>query len=175
VKEIHEELSYDRPPEEVFGLISTGAFQLELIAHLGGCDAEVVEETRRPDGSVRVVTRQQSVVELPGFARKLIPANTTVTQTFDWGPPAADGTRHGSWSAEANGAPVRVSGHTELLARDAGTCHVYGGQVEASVPVVGGRLESFAIENLRHDLALTAEFTAHRLDVEGEGEAREPV
>jgi hypothetical protein len=163
VKRIREELSYDRPPAEVFDLISTGAFHIELITHLGGCDAEIVEETRRPDGAVRLVMRQQSAVDLPGFARKLIPANTTVTQTFDWGPPAPDGTRKGTWSAEAKGAPVTIGGPTELEATEGGASLVYMGEVRASVPVVGGRLEAFAIENLRRDLGLTAAFTNARL------------
>jgi hypothetical protein len=163
VKEIQEVLPYTRTPAEVFDLISTGKFQIELLTHLGGLNAEVVEETRHPDGSVRLVTRQQTAVELPGFARRLIPANTTVTQVFEWEPPAGDGSRSGRWSAEARGAPVSVGGPTELRANGCGTDHVYGGQVKASVPVVGGRLEGFALENLRRDLERTGEFTAARL------------
>ena len=163
MKDIHEELTYSRPPSEVFELISTGAFQLELIAHLGGREAVVVEDSRGDDGSVRLVTRQETAVELPGFARKLIPANTTVTQVYEWEPPGSDGSRRGRWSAEAKGAPVTIGGPTELRADGTGSRHLYLGQVKASVPVVGGRLESFALDNLRRDLALTAHFTQERL------------
>jgi hypothetical protein len=163
VKEIHEELHYSRPPAEVFALISTGAFQLDLIAHLGGRDAEVVEEANGPDGGLRLVTRQQTAVDLPGFAQKIIPAHTTVTQTYEWGAAAEDGTRRGRWSAEAKGAPVSIGGPTELGREGDGTCHLYLGQVKASVPLVGGRLEGFALENLRKDLARANEFTASRL------------
>lgn len=163
MKEIHEELTYSRPPDQVFDLISTGAFQVDLIARLGGKEPTVVEETRGGDGSVRLVTRQQTAVELPGFARKLIPANTTVTQTYDWEPPAEDGSRRGTWSAQAKGAPVTIGGPTELLPDGEGSRHVYLGQVKASVPVVGGRLESFALDNLRRDLKTTGEYTAQRL------------
>jgi hypothetical protein len=123
----------------------------------------VVEETRRPDGSVRLVTTQQTAVELPGFVQKLIPANTTVTQTYDWDPPGGDGTYRGRWSAQAKGAPISIGGPTELVADGAGSRHRYLGQVKASVPVVGGRLESFAYDNLRRDLARTAEYTSDRL------------
>lgn len=163
MKDIHEVLAYTRPPADVFDLISSGKFQVELLTHLGGANAEVVEETRHPDGSVRLVTRQQTAIELPGFARRLIPANTTVTQIFEWEPPAVDGTRSGRWSAEAKGAPVTIGGPTELRANGSGTDHVYGGHVKASVPVVGGRLEGFALENLRRDLERTAEFTTAQL------------
>lgn len=164
MKEIHEELTYAHPPTEVFDLISTGAFQVGLLAHLGGRDPEVVEELRGDDGSVRIVTRQHTAVELPGFARKLIPANTTVTQTFEWDPPADDGSRTGRWSAEAKGAPVAVGGPTHLERDGGGTRHVYLGRVKASVPVVGGRLETFALDSLRRDLGRTASYTAAQLN-----------
>jgi hypothetical protein len=165
VKEICEVFFYPRPPAEVFELISSPAFQLELIAHIGGSRAEVVEEVHGPGGSVRLVTRQQTSVELPGFARKLIPANTTVVQTYDWGPPEPDGSRTGTWSAEARGAPVAIGGPTELTADRAGSRHLYGGQVRSSVPVVGGKLEGLALDNLCQELSRTARFTAQRLGV----------
>ena len=163
MKEIHEEWSYSHPPVEVFGLIATGAFQLDLIAHLGGRDGEMVEEIRREDGSVRLVTRQSTAVDLPGFAQKIIPAHTTVTQLYEWDAPDGSGTYRGRWSAEAKGAPVAIGGPTELRTEGDGTCHLYLGQVKASVPLVGGRLEAFALENLRRDLASAAEYTQARL------------
>jgi hypothetical protein len=163
VKEINEVLTYNAPPQAVFDLIATGAFQVELINHIGGRQPEVVEETVGADGSTKVVTRQMTGIELPGFAKKLIPANTTVTTTYDWGPPEADGSRRGTWAAEAKGAPVSIGGPTQLLSDGDGTRHVYGGQVKSSVPVVGGKLEGFARDNFRKELAKTKEFTAARL------------
>jgi hypothetical protein len=163
VKTIHEELHYDSPPEAVFDLISLGSFQLELIDHLGGTDAELLEEKATPEGGVKLVTRQRTGVELPGFAKKLIPANTVVTQTYEWGPAAADGSRRGTWSADIRGAPVSIGGPTELRAAGSGSVHSFDGELKASVPLVGGKLESFALDNLRRDLGRTAQFTAGRL------------
>ena len=163
MKPINEELRYQHAPEAVFALISTGMFQVELIAHLGGKDAELLEETVGTDGGVKVVTRQRTAVELPGFAKKLIPANTIVTQTYEWGPAGQGGTRRGVWSADIKGAPVAMGGPTELVAAGPGSVHSFHGEVKASVPLVGGKLESFALDNLRRDLTRTAEFTAVRL------------
>lgn len=163
MKKIHEELHYDDSPGKVFALISSGAFQLEIISHLGGKDAELVEESITGDGGVKVVTRQRTGVELPGFAKKLIPANTTVTQTYVWGKANEDGSRQGTWSADAKGAPVSMGGPTELRTTGSGSVHVFEGEVKASVPLVGGRLESFALDNLRRELGRTAKFTADRL------------
>ena len=163
MKEIHQELTYPRSPGEVFDLISTGEFQLALIAHIGGKNPEVVEETRRDDGSVKLVTKQQAGVDLPGFAKKLVPANATVIQTYEWDPPQADGSRKGRWSAEPKGAPISIGGPTELTADGTGSKHVYMGQVKSSIPVVGGRLEGFAMDNLKKELTRTGEFTTTRL------------
>jgi hypothetical protein len=163
VKPINEEFSYERTPAELFALIGDGAFQLELITHLGGHDAELVEQTAAPAGGVRLVTRQRAGVELPGFAKKLIPASTTVTQTYDWEPARDDGSRHGTWRAEIHGAPVSMGGRTEIRPLPSGCVHSFTGEVKASVPLVGGKLESFALDNLRRDLARAAQFTSERL------------
>lgn len=163
MKTILEELAYDAPVDRVFALISTGAFQLELIAHIGGRDQELLEEAATAGGGVRVVTRQRTGIELPGFAKKLIPANTVVTQTYEWGPAGADGGRRGTWSADIKGAPVSMGGPAELRASGSGCVQVFEGQVKASVPVVGGKLESFALDNLKRELARTRQFTADRL------------
>jgi Protein of unknown function (DUF2505) len=163
VKRIHEEFRYDRAPAEVFDVISSGDFQLALIAHLGGKDPELLEATAADDGGVKVVSKQRAAVELPGFAKKLIPANTVVIQTYEWDPPAPDGSRKGSWSADIKGAPVSIGGPTELRVSGSGSVHVFEGEVKASVPLLGGRLESFALDNLRRDLGRGAEFTAARL------------
>ena len=163
VKTIHEEFEYDHPPTELFTLLGDGTFQLEIISHLGGNDPELVEHTASPDGGLKLVTRQRTSVELPGFAKKLIPASTTVVQTYLWEPSRGDGSRKGSWSAEVKGAPVSMGGSTEVRPNGTGASHIFTGEVKASVPLVGGKLESFALDNLRRDLARAAEFTAGRL------------
>lgn len=171
MKTVHEEFDYDVTPDSVFALIADGTFQLELIAHLGGHDPELVERTVTPEGAIKVVTRQRTGVELPGFAKKLIPASTTVVQSYQWEAADEDGSRRGTWSAEAKGAPISMGGPTELRAAGSGSRHTFYGEVKSSVPLVGGRLESFALDNLRRDLTRAAAFTAARL-TEGPGAVR---
>jgi len=160
---IAETFTYDDGPTELFDLISDGAFQLELITHLGGKDAALLERTTTPQGGVKLVTRQRAGVELPGFAKRLIPANTTVTLTYVWEPAEDDDSRQGTWSTDIKGAPVSIGGQTTISSAGAGSVHAFGGEVKASVPIVGGKLEAFALDNLRRDLALAAKFTAGRL------------
>jgi hypothetical protein len=40
---------------------------------------------------------------------------------------------------------------------------VYLGQVKSSVPLVGGKLEGFALDNLKKELTRTGEFTVAQL------------
>jgi Protein of unknown function (DUF2505) len=168
MKTIDERFEYDHQPTDVFDLIADATFQLDLIVHLGGKEAEVVERSTTSEGGVRLVTRQRTGVELPGFAKRLIPANTTVTLTYMWEPVADDNSRHGTWSTDIKGAPVSIGGPIALRPVGSGSLHAFGGEVRASVPLVGGKLEAFALDNLRRDLALAAKFTADRLAAEGE-------
>jgi hypothetical protein len=161
--QIHEEFQYDCVPGELFALIASGAFQLEIISHLGGKEAELLEHTVTPEGGVKLVMRQRTGVELPGFAKRLIPASTTVTNSYVWEPAREDGSREGAWSAETKGAPVSMGGPTELRPTGAGSVHVFNGEVRASIPLVGRKLESFALDTLRSELTRAAEFTANRL------------
>src|SRR5581483_10376216 len=105
MKDVRQEFRYDHPVEAVYALISNGSFQLELIAHLGGRAAEIVSDEPAGEGK-RLVTRQTTAVELPGFAKKIIPANSSVTQTYEWSAPDAAGSRSGKWSAEIKAAPI---------------------------------------------------------------------
>jgi hypothetical protein len=166
VKVVNEKFDYAYSPTNLFSLIGNGSFQLEIIVHLGGRDPELVDEAVTDEGGVKLVTRQRTGIELPGFAKRLVPANTTVLQTYLWGPPDEDGFRKGTWSADAKGAPVSVGGSTEIRSTASGSCHVYTGEVRASVPLVGGKLESFALDNLQRELARAADFTAVRLAAE---------
>ena len=56
-----------------------------------------------------------------------------------------------------------MGGPTELRATESGAVHVFEGEVRASVPLVGGKVESFALDNFHRELARTAQFTAERL------------
>jgi len=163
LKAIHEEFQYAHPVEAVFAVISQGAFQLELINHLGGKDATIVEETATSSG-IRLVTQQHTSVELPGFAKRFVPANSTVTQTYNWGEADDSGRRTGTWSAAIKAAPVTIGGPIELVPVAGGAVQRYLGQLKASVPLVGGKLEAFALQNLQRDLGKTHQFTVARLE-----------
>ena len=163
MRKVDEEFHYDAPVDAVYALIASGAFQAELTEHLGGKKVTIVEETSTPT-STRIVVSQQIAVELPGFAKKLVPANATVTQTHEWAPPDSAGNRRGSWSAATKGAPVSIGGPTDLVATpEGGTIHRYGGEIKASVPLVGGKLEAFAYDNLHKDLAISHDYIAATL------------
>ena len=83
------------------------------------------------------------------------PANTTVTLTYVWSPPPTTTPAMGHGPLTSRAHPFRLEDRLPFARLDV-ALHSFGGEVRASVPLVGGKLESFALDNLRRDLALAA-------------------
>ena len=59
-------------------------------------------------------------------------------------PPSAKGERHGTWKVSASGVPVTTGGSQHLVAAAKGRTVVeITGEVNCSIPFVGGKLASF--------------------------------
>jgi hypothetical protein len=115
----------------------------------------------RPDGGVSLTVSRELPDGVPGFLERFLPSDGRVTESFDWDAPAGDGSRHGCWSADIPGAPARLAGTLRLEPIPGGSRYTIEGQVKVSVPLVGGRAESFIasmVERLaakEHELLLT--------------------
>jgi hypothetical protein len=79
--------------------------------------------------------------QIPDFARSFVGRTIDVVQVDDFGAPDVDDGREGSVIVEIKGVPVRFAGSLALGAASAGTLETVDGDVKASVPLVGGRLE----------------------------------
>ena len=97
----------------------------------------------RSDGGVLVAVSRELPGGVPGFLERFLPADGRVVETFDWAPPAGDGTRRGTWQADIPGAPARLGGTMRLEATPAGSRYTIEGDVKVSVPLIGGRAERF--------------------------------
>lgn len=93
----------------------------------------------------------------PGWSFQVSPVgsspDTAVTHTYEWGPPRADGAIVGTWSTEIRGASLATGGTSAIRPEGDGAVHLYNGRNKASVPVMGGRLEVLALDNLRRGQA----------------------
>jgi uncharacterized protein YndB with AHSA1/START domain len=166
VKRFSIEHDYAAPVERVFGLLTDESFLRERLEALGARDIAIEESSPTQDGGQRVVVRRTVTVELPGFAARVLSPSNTVTQTDEW-EAERDGRRSGRWQVEVSGVPARTAGSMSLVPSADGCRYVLHGEVKISVPLIGGRLESFAVDNATRDLDREHEFTAAWLSRSG--------
>jgi uncharacterized protein YndB with AHSA1/START domain len=152
---------YDADVDTVFAKLSDPAFLKRKYADEGATAASVEADDRA--GNPRIVSKRKVTVDLPGFAKKVMAPTNTVVQTDDWAAAAADGTRVCAYTVEVQGVPSRIDGTVTLSAEGGGTSQVVEAEVKVSIPLLGGRLERFAVDSATKLLAREAEFTAREL------------
>ena len=82
--------------------------------------------------------------DVPDYARSFIGKTLDVVRVDRWEPPAADGSRDGTVTVEIKGAPIRLNGMLTLRPDDAGCEEVIAGELKASIPLLGGKMERAA-------------------------------
>ena len=135
------EIHYDADPATVFAMLTDGDFQERKCAATGALDHEV-EIEEYDDGSAAIRTsRTMPTDQVPDFVRTFVGQTLTVVQVDDWQPAAADGSRDGTVVVEIKGAPVRLAAAMTLRPDGAGSRETIDGDLKASVPLLGGRIE----------------------------------
>ncbi len=140
---ITETLHYDAPPEVVFEMLCDPAYQERKCVEAGAL-RHTVSVTRQGAGTRIVAARELPTEHLPDFARSLVGTQLRTTETWDWDAPAEDGSRSGELRVDVSGAPVTFRGRTRLEPSTHSTALVVDGDLKASVPLVGGRVEKAA-------------------------------
>ncbi len=139
------EIRYDADPRAVFAMLTDTAFQDRKCEATGALDHEV-EIQEFDDGSATITTRRTMPTDrVPDFIRSFVGQTLLVVQNDDWGPAAPDGSREGTIVVEIQGAPVRLAGSLALSPQGGQSVELIEGDVKASVPLVGGKIEK-AIE-----------------------------
>jgi len=139
------EIRYDADPATVFAMLVDPDFQERKCAATGALDHDVEIEEYDDGGAAIRTRRTMPTDQVPDFVRTFVGQTLTVVQVDDWQGPAADGSRDGTVVVEIKGAPVRLAGSMTLRADGTGTRQTIDGDLKASVPLVGGRIEK-AIE-----------------------------
>jgi len=150
---------YDRPPAQVLALLLDPEFVAERSRAMGELDVQVT--TRRDGDRVVIVNARDVKRELPSFARKLFSPVNHVTQTEAWDV-AADGAT-GTFQIAVKGAPVTMGARFELRPVDGGSEYRVTYDVKVRVPLIGGKLESYTLEQTKAGVRKELEYTAERL------------
>jgi hypothetical protein len=158
------EHTYDHPADAVFAVLTDFDAVRAKYEAIGQRDIELVRRDARDDGSVTLVTRRVVPLDVPGFAKKFLSPAQSVTQTDAWDAPDDTGVRAGTFTAEAKGTPVRVSGKLNLSPDGAGGCrNVSEIDIECKVPLVGGKIADFVSKDARAAVDHEQTWTRERL------------
>src|SRR3954464_8227931 len=152
---------FDADVETVFALMSDPDFISRKYADQGATEIQVDSDQR--ESGPTVVSRRKVTVDLPGFAKKVMSPANTVVQTDEWARAAGDGSRVCRYSVEVQGVPSRIDGTVTLSADDGGTRQDVEAEVKVSIPLLGGKMEKFAVDSGRKSLEAEAAFTAAEL------------
>lgn len=149
--QVTAQIPYAASTDKVFAMLTDTTFVQQVCEATGALRQEVTIE---PDaGGATVTTRRELPTdEIPDFIRRFVGSTLTVLRVDRWGAAAADGSRGGSLTVEIVGAPVRMMGTLRLSATDAGSIEDVDGDLKASVPLIGGKVERAAEPAIRSAL-----------------------
>jgi hypothetical protein len=146
---ITETIDYAATPAAVFAMLTDPAFQ-EAKCIEAGSDRHESAVTSVGDGA-RVVTQRELPADgLPDFARSIVGDRLAVTETYEWGGAAAADARDGTLVVEVAGAPVALRAKVRLSPAAGGTAMTIAGDLKASIPLLGGRVEKAAAPAVVH-------------------------
>lgn len=152
---------FDADVDTVYALMTDQDFCMRKYADAGATDIQV-DSDKREDGPT-LVSRRKLTVDLPGFAKKVMQPTNTVVQTDAWEPADDSGNRVCRYKVEVQGVPSRIDGTVTLTPEGGGTRQEVEAEVKVSIPLLGGKLEKFAVDNGIKALDHEAEFTAKEL------------
>jgi hypothetical protein len=156
--------TYDAGVDAVFALFTDPEVVRARYEAAGDRDVEILEcgPQPGPNGDGFVIRTSRTVdVDLPGFARKVLKPTNTMIQVDTWSPPDVDGARDGDFAIEVKGSPVKVAGRMRVEPTAAGgTRHTVDGRLDVKVPLIGGKVASWAEGPSQQ--RLDAEYAFHR-------------
>lgn len=152
------DFEFECDPNELLELLSDPDFVVDRSLAMGDleCECEVFEES----GDTVVASHRQVERDLPAFLKKVFDAVQQVSVTEKW---REDG--EGGWQCEQavkiKGAPLTLSADIEIFPTDDGCCYRIRQRAKSTVPLIGRRVEKFAVgqaeDGVREDMAYVEE------------------
>ncbi|MDP2014816.1 MAG: DUF2505 domain-containing protein [Actinomycetota bacterium] len=146
---------YSASPTQVMSMLKDPDYITERATTTG---ALTVTHTRSdaPDGAVDLVIVRTLPADMPSYARSIVGETLTITEHQIWEQPTARACS-GSFDVKFS-APLTFIGTVVLSFDGASTTVVTAGEFKASVPFVGGKVESLALEQTQRYLRKEEQF-----------------
>ncbi len=142
--QIQEEIRYDAPPTDVAAMLADPAFVEDKCRRTGAIDQTVEIDGDAAAAFTVTTVRTMPTDDFPDVAKKFVGDTVVIKQVDSWHPAGADGSRTGDVRLKIAGAPVELNGTMTLRADGGGTRQELLGDLKASVPLLGGKLEKAA-------------------------------
>ena len=146
---------YDVAPVELLAVLTDPTFLAARGAKFGANGEAVVQ---RSGDAVTVTTpRQLPLDQVPSAFRGFV-GSGSITQKDEL---TVNGDAvSGTWSIDAGGAPVKISGTHDIAPAAAGSTYTVTALVKASVPFIGGAIESQVASYLKKLILEEHQFAA---------------
>ena len=141
-KEFTYRQSFDGDPLTVFAMLRDPEYVQAKCDATGSLET-TAEVSDASDGTVTIVSTRVLPAQVPDVARKFVGETISATETQVWSAAAPDGSRTATVEVEFSG-PLGFTGTLSLRPAGQGTEVVTEGKFKASVPFVGGTIESEA-------------------------------
>jgi hypothetical protein len=142
--QVNAEIFYPTSPELVFAMLVDRSFQERVCEATGALRYDVEIEVHA--GTALITTRRELPTDdVPDYARSFVGRTLDVVRIDRWQVGDAEGNRDGRVVVEIKGAPIRLDGDLSLRADNVGgTKQVVAGDLKASIPLLGGKMEKAA-------------------------------
>jgi hypothetical protein len=158
-KKLTYSLTYPKPIEAAFADLQNPAFQEGKLLNVGAKDPKVTISSNE-DGSVTIVLeRHNPVTGVPSAVKKLTGDWQHVIEKMTWGAAQADGSRVAPHVTEFVGLPLAMQGTLTLTPNGDVTLLTLDAEFKSGVPLVGGKLESTAIDETKTSMDAEGEFS----------------
>lgn len=137
--------SFAGDPESVFAMLRDPEYVQAKCSATGSLETtvEIKEAGAGPTGPVTIISTRVLPAQVPAAAKKFVGETISATETQEWSAAAGDGSRTATVKVEFSG-PLGFSGRLSLRPTGQGSEVVTEGTFKASVPFVGGTIESEA-------------------------------
>ncbi len=138
--------TFDSPVdvETLYAVLTAPDWAATKAAHFKD-DSTMVRRDVADGDAVTLVVSRKLPPGVPGFLQTFLPSDQRVTTSDVWGT-AAGGERRATWTAVIAGAPAKLGGTMRIEPIPGGSRYTISGEVKVSVPLIGGKAESFIAE-----------------------------
>jgi hypothetical protein len=143
-KEFTYRQSFEADPATVFAMLRDPEYVQVKCAATGSLET-TVEVNATPDDAVTITSTRVLPADVPAPAKKFVGETISATETQEWSAASPDGSRTADVSVDFSG-PLSFSGSLSLTPATDGSYVETRGTFKASVPFVGGTIESAAAE-----------------------------